>query len=153
MSHLLLTAAFLLLLSPGQGFSHSETPVQQLLFSNDSVPKSNSIPEDYTNLLDLAMNYQYLADSLTNVADLFRTRLRAEPNGKRAELRRRIAETERLADYNRGLATELMESGSQKQKDTIVRKDASSRGELVVKKQSEIYSMFEIVTDPRLVMP
>jgi hypothetical protein len=172
MSHLLLTAFFLVLVSSSSGFSQNQQaqPVRQS--SQDTITlREKSIPPDFENKLEKVLNYQFRADSLMKLADLYRKQLQGDPTSDKSVLRTKFSETEKLASINQKLANEVF--GTRIMKDTIVadngktfseivrqkfdnqiRKDSVSQTVVTEKvdetqqKPTEIYSMFEVIPKP-----
>jgi hypothetical protein len=149
MSHLLLTAVFVLIISSPVGFSQNQPskPSQQSV--QDSLPSAEKfLPPDYEVLLDKGMNYQFRADSLMKVADLYRRQLQDNLTANKSELRTIISETERLAAVNQKLATGILGAGTQKQKDSVNRVAAKQKTEKVQQKPLELFSIFEVIPKP-----
>lgn len=138
-----------------------------------SIKAEKSLPEGYEKQLNEALNYQFRADSLLKLADLYRKQSENAPVYERASLKSKISEIEKLAAVNQKLANEKMLTGSGVMKDTLLGKKEEpplktitqkannqsikdTVGKAVTKekilkaqpKPLEIYSIFQIVTKP-----
>lgn len=146
MNHLLLTAVFLLSWSSSDIFSQNQPSKPTMHISSDSLP----VPEwdstsDFEGLLNKAMNYQFTADSLTKLAESYRKQLKVNQPSDKTGLKTRISEAEKLAAVNQRLASNVLGSGAQKQKDPVSQKDMKTKVEKAPQKSSDIYSLFEII--------
>ncbi len=70
------------------------------------LKEEKSQPPEYEKLLNEALNYQFRADSLMKLSDLYRKQLEKTPATGKSALRTKISEIEQLAGVNQKLAGE-----------------------------------------------
>jgi hypothetical protein len=78
---------------------------------NNENPKADAgdkeetnLPEQYENIINEALNYQFRADSLTKITDFYKKQLEKVPVQEKAKLKLKISETEKLAVATQKLA-------------------------------------------------
>ncbi len=138
-------------------------------------PREN-LPADYDKALAEAMNYQVKADSLNTLAAEYKSELEKLPSAQKASAKAKISELESLAATYQKLADQKFSNTETKPvitKDSVVlpkdnappkeavqkadnqikktinaNKDAVPVPLPVTKKTGEVYSLFEVITNP-----
>jgi hypothetical protein len=148
MNHWQLTAAFLFWWSPSVIFSQNQSPKSTFpAYSDSTRVRERNSSSNFEGMLDKAMNYQFAADSLSKLADSYRGQFQYNNSTDRGKLKAKISEAEKLATVNQRLASEALDPGSQKQKDSVSQKNVKSKVGNIQKKEPEIYSIFEVSTN------
>jgi hypothetical protein len=155
--------------------SEKKKPVEEIVNQKPGtgIKTVKSLPEGYEKQVNEALNYQFRADSLLKLADLYRKQSENAPVPERASLKTRISEIEKLAAVNQKLANEKMLTGSGVMKDTLSGKKEEPTPKTIAQKANnksikdtlsktvtkekilqaqpkppEKYSIFEIVAKP-----
>jgi hypothetical protein len=146
MNHWLITAVFLFWCTPSEIFSQDQPSKATMHISSDPLPvpgRDNS--SEFEGILNKAMNYQFTADSLTKLAESYRRQLKDNQNSDKTGLKTKISEAEKLAAVNQRLASDILGSGAQKQKDSVSQKNVKPKAEKTPQKSTDKYSLFEIL--------
>jgi hypothetical protein len=125
----------------------------------DTTKKKDVIlPPDYEKLVNKALDFQFRADSLSKLADLYHKQLKDTLIIDNSELRTKIADNEKLAGMNQKMANEILlpifsEPVGQKvenkiNKDTVSQVAIKEKVERSGQKQAGIYSIFEVIAKP-----
>jgi hypothetical protein len=93
---------------------NNETAISVKKYENNNsdsiIRNEKSLPPEYEKLSNDALNYQFRADSLMKLADIYRKQLENVPIAEKPTIKSKISETEQLADVNQKFANEKLVS-------------------------------------------
>jgi hypothetical protein len=113
------------------------------------VSQKENLPKEYDKVLSQAMDYQVKADSLNGLISEYKKELAKLPASKQQETKLRISEMESRAAEFQKLADEKFGNSGSGTGVRLITVVPSTTPDL--KKSGEIYSLFDVETNPALV--